>query len=124
MTCGSYERLMVVSPEPDNLRRAAACLKRLGEAEPLYAATLEEAAGLCRVERVTCVLIQRELAVELRDLLAVFPEKAMWVIPFAKTKDDLDVIDALNSHRCCYYLVEPLGVEPFAAALRSLREYR
>ncbi len=85
------------------------------------ARSTEHAQKLCKKRRIDCVIYQREYTDKLESYFDKYIFAPKWFMPYSQKQDNNDIIEAINTQRTAYYIVEPLDTSKTAQALNCIK---
>ena len=81
----------------------------------------KDAQKLCEKHFVDCVIYDRSYTEKLEEYFDSYTYQPTWFVPYSKEQNHIDVIDAINTHRTAYYIVEPVDKLIAESTLRNIR---
>ena len=113
-----YLVYMTDKKRAENLMRL---LKHADLNEVFICPTLASTINFHKKNRVHCVIFERDLAFDFARLMQLFHDPYLWFVPVDTARNDLDIIDAINTHHSAYYLIEPITQEEISSMNKCLK---
>lgn len=83
--------------------------------------SIADAVRLQKWTHIDCIFFDRSLELSLDAVFQHFNSKHIRFVPVAKHQDDYDIINSINSHRCCYYIAGEITRDKVKEAISCLQ---